>query len=652
MLHKTQPNSPACGVTGDTENQESSGRRILKDSAREEQTHQHDVELDASAGHKGELYLSVMTTVDPKADYSTSHDHHDHHDHYDQNRDHDQNTSNGSIRQQTTGSEYNDIEGNKDDAALKRRIERLSTSDRGRIMVARSQIPKGTFLYRISPQAIVCDSENRTRRCGGCLKRLGSKSLKEEGVNKETVGAGGEAGKSGRCADGWGCKGCGEIWYCDQACAEWDWRSLHAAECRFLRALYQGNPDNNNNNSQDVDKDEEAWVSTVGTPYREAISRFSQSFSPYTQDYSRVLIRVLTHRFHELTDPSVSQHGTHSDDPPYLASPDITKGPGPLLFAEVEDLVANQSSFARDMIEGEFRDVMQVLDAFQAHLEVFYLPRQFQQRRDRQQGQGAGTVPVPRRLSQTELLDLIMREECNSFGHYEYPPLPPSIHSTKTATPSVDATLLEVDNSKQGYALGLHIRHHVYGFNHSCSPNLFHVAHNHQLLLYAGRDILPGEEINITYLEFGPYYRLPPPPLGAPARAEVAGMTSTVDEEEVDMAKKRKEAFETRTRFLKSHFHFDCGCARCNYEHALYSSSNNNNNNINNNSSSATGKKINEVLSEEEDRFLREGLSCERGGCYGFYAPPAVIRARQDDTTINSNGDKRWKCVACGYCQL
>ncbi|KAF9133582.1 hypothetical protein BGW39_009435 [Mortierella sp. 14UC] len=640
MLLRTQPNSPVCDAHGSTTDR--------KASAGEGEGHQRDVQLKTSVDHHRVSSTTEMNAEDQKAECSTSHDH----DHRSNNNDSNYNDSNNHEfkKQKTTGpvSPSTAAATAKDVMCIdgevgKRSVERLSTPDRGRIMVARSRIPKGTFLYRITPQAIVCDSESRTRRCAGCLKRLGSKGLKRKG----DVGAEGEVETSGRCASGWGCMGCGEIWYCDQVCAKWDWEALHAAECRFLQALYQGVPDDDNNSDrQNEDEDEMAWMSTVGTPYRKAIVLFSQSFEPYTQDYCRLLIRILTHRFRELADPCAGQQGVHSDDPPYLMSPNVAPGPGPLPYAEVEDLVANQSSFARDRIEGEFGDVVQVLDAFQTHLEVYYLPRQYlhhqQHRHGHQQGTvtvtatgtGMGAAAAPRRLLQTELLDLIMREECNSFGYYEYPLLP-SNHTTTTT--------LEGNNSKQGYALCLHLRQHIYGFNHSCSPNLFHVAHNHQLLFYAGRDILPGEEINIAYLEFGPYYRLPPP-AGAPTGAGVEGTASEEGEEGEGEGKKRREAFETRTQFLKDYFYFDCGCPRCTYESALYSSSENNNNAV-------RARAMREGLSAEEDRFLREGLSCERGGCYGFYAPPAVLRARQDDDNSNNEEDDRWGCVACGYRQ-
>ncbi|KAF9145994.1 hypothetical protein BGX30_005463 [Mortierella sp. GBA39] len=550
----------------------------------------------------------------------------------------------------TSSTQVNDNNDNNNDESLGRevrRIGRLSTPDRGRIMVARSMIPRGTFLYRLAAQATVCDTDNRTQRCASCLKQIGPHGhdmavVKEGKVAARKMGGGGH-----------GCEGCGEIWYCDNACADRDWEVLHAAECRFLKALYHGLPStttSSSNGNTNTDEDEAAWMKSVGSPHREAITRFSQQgFEPYTQDYCRVLIRTLTHRFHEFTDPPLSiQLGVTPADPPYLESADPDQSQGPLPYSDVEDLVMNQESFSREKVEGEFRDVVRILDAFQSHLEASYLPRMDRRRRQHKGAkamtEGCGNViKPPRRLLETELMNLIMREECNSFGMYEYPPFPlppPTTTTTTTTTAGTDAGEESEgeDNSKTCYALGFFVRQHLYGFNHSCSPNLFHVAHNNQLLLYAARDIQPGEEVNITYLEFGPHYRIPPPP-GAEA-----GARKGVEEE--GRRKKKKEAFGKRKRFLKSHFYFDCGCARCTYEATFYSSSDDD-----------AKEGVKGLTGGEEERFLREGLSCEREGCFGFYAPPAVLRARQDNEGSKNGWDDgsnvggRWGCVACGRLQ-
>jgi len=111
-------------------------------------------------------------------------------------------------------------------------------------------------------------------------------------------------------------------------------------------------------------------------------------------------------------------------------------------------------------------------------------------------------------------------------------------------------------NPKIGYGLAFFIRFDASLFNHSCSPNLYHVASNrNQLLVYTAREIVPGEELNLTYLEFGPGYRLFNDDLALRDGTEFA-----------DAEAARVLALERRRKFLKNHFHFDCGCSRCQLE--------------------------------------------------------------------------------------
>lgn len=557
-----------------------------------------------------------------------------------------------------------DGDGN-DDIVMRSRIERLWTPDRGRIMVARSKIPRGSFLYRLEAQATVCDTDNRRRRCASCFKRLNFHAVGD--VTNEVEEDARRVNDGGICV----CEGCGEIWYCDQVCRDRDWAVMHAAECRFLQALYQGvqaaasSNKNGNTDNDDKDKEDKAdWMKAINEPHRNTIARFSQQdFTPYTQDLCRLLIRTLTLRFHELTDPTFTMQGVAPTDPPYLESTDPDHPQGPLPYSYIEDMVTNQATYSKEQIEGEFWDVLRILDAFQTHLEAYYLPRlqQLVLRHPRRQQKGAGVgvgvesgigfgdlpkrPPPPRRLLETELMDLIMREECNSFGMYEYPPFP-LLHTV-------------TDNSKIGYALGFFTRQHLYGFNHSCSPNLFHLAHNKHLLFYAGRDILPGEEINISYVEFGPHYRISSAATSSGAEEKVG---PGVDQEgKMKTRCKMRETFEKRRAILKRLFHFDCECARCTYEAALYSSSDDNDIKVKEEGLSEEVEGLSKEV--EGERFLREGLSCEREGCFGFYAPPAVLRALQDHDGDNRSGkdddeggscmdvDGQWGCVACGHRQ-
>ncbi|KAG0332621.1 hypothetical protein BG000_009871 [Podila horticola] len=171
-----------------------------------------------------------------------------------------------------------------------------------------------------------------------------------------------------------------------------------------------------------------------------------------------------------------------------------------------------------------------------------------------------------------------------------------------------------VDNSKQGYALGLFARGFLSSFNHSCSPNVYHVAHKKYLLFYAACDISSGQELNICYLELGPRYRAPLP-LSPQAN------------------KNRLEALKSRKQFLKSHFHFDCGCDRCHWEERLQET--------------GGGRSV-AGMDPERERFLSVGLLCAREGCYGFYAPPTVLKVLLETDAVD---ESQWVCVACGHLQ-
>ena len=77
-----------------------------------------------------------------------------------------------------------------------------------------------------------------------------------------------------------------------------------------------------------------------------------------------------------------------------------------------------------------------------------------------------------------------------------------------------------------GSSYAVAIYPHASYFNHSCSPNLAKWFQGSTLNLFALRDIEPGEELNITYVE----------------------LDSSTD---------------FRRKKLRDHYFFDCACARC-----------------------------------------------------------------------------------------
>ncbi|KAG0094943.1 hypothetical protein BGZ93_006540 [Podila epicladia] len=455
------------------------------------------------------------------------------------------------------------------------------TPDRGRIMLTQTRIYKGSFLFQVTAHATICDTERRRLRCGNCLgeiKHEGTVAARYGGERRErsTTTGGGEGAACGLCD---------EIWYCNSNCREQDWH-IHHFECEYLRLLYK------DNHRQYASKDH--W---------QAAAKEFRGLDTYAQDYTRCLIRVLVHRFNELQasspSPEIPSSPTADPSDPEFDEQDET----PLPFSRIWDLVENRETYTDDKIEHEMKPVARILDAFQDYYcNRFCVPP------TPAAGKNGSTTPTGSRLTLDELLGLVCREECNSFGLYSYPHAPWNNTSNMSNSNST-----VVENSKQGYALGLFARGFLSSFNHSCSPNVYHVAHKKYLLFYAAIDIEAGQELNITYLELGPRYRAPLP-LSPQANQD------------------RLEALKTRRAFLKTHFHFDCGCDRCRWEEKLQESG---------------GRGV-VGMDQEQERFLSVGLLCARGGCYGFYAPPTVMKVLLETDAVD---ESQWVCVACGHLQ-
>ncbi|KAF9573558.1 hypothetical protein EC968_008427 [Mortierella alpina] len=487
------------------------------------------------------------------------------------------------------------FDGRDGDRTLLLGISRVSTSDRGRIMVADSFIPKGTFLFTLSAQAVVCDSDNRKRRCGSCLKPLQALARGKNNHGGET--------NSTKDVLGVECEGCNEIWYCHdhphrRSCKELDYRGIHQFECQFLRQLYHGS---------DLEYTSLGTVIRLQDPHRKAVDRF-RFLDNYEQDYCRLLIRILIHRFKEYNAHGADPHNNAPMQQRGGVAKDemsMDETPKPLPYSAVEELVENKECVPISKLEGDMTDVAKILDAFQEHL--------YQQHSNKAEAMNAP------RLTLEELLGLVLKEESNSFGLYEYPKDSIAAAADETLVGSdlpSPLVMNPINNAKQGYGLGLYVEKYVYSFNHSCSPNLYHVAHNSQILLYTARDIQCGEELNISYLEFGPHYRI---------RSESDFREGAVEQQA------RKEALAKRRAILKHHFYFDCGCSRCMWEATL-------------SDQDSAEKRTGKSMSQGEEAFMREGILCRREGCFGFYAPPSVLSVLgrfYDDS-------EHWHCVACG----
>ncbi|KAG0215946.1 hypothetical protein BGX28_007172 [Mortierella sp. GBA30] len=489
------------------------------------------------------------------------------------------------------------------------KIKRVTTPERGRILMADSFFPKGAILFAVSPQASVCDTDSRRTHCGSCLRPIRPSegdSSDYDSNDSDSVNNSSKKDRSTKNTVGMECEDCHEIWYCqphprDRDCKRLDWEDIHRFECQFLRQLYQGPCDSYSSSGNNVRLQEY---------HQNAIDRF-RFLDGYDQDYCRVLIRVLVHRFKEY---STQDHGVevgrqkssriNKEEVSALHRPRF-----PLPYAAVMEMVDNKERVSAAKIEGTMMDVARILDAFQEHM--------YQQHPNR-----AASRNVPG-LTLDELLSLVLKEESNSFGLYAYPTVP--AQATNDNPPAITtSTPKPCSNAKQGYGLGLFVDQYTNFFNHSCTPNIFHVARNSQLLFYAGRDIRPGEELNITYLELGPQTRIP-------VELNQHGQDGN----------DRKAALEGRRRALKEFFYFDCSCDRCAWEafHLGHEQAH---------PSSRKAANSRVKLSQEEENFMREGLICGRAGCFGFYAPPEVLNALDRFY----DGSDQWCCVACGHQQL
>ena len=182
--------------------------------------------------------------------------------------------------------------------------------------------------------------------------------------------------------------------------------------------------------------------------------------SSYAKDYTRLLIRALERRQREKQGLPVPNDG--------------------LLFEHVSNLCSNMESFSAERLS-EFHQVAGILRG------VF----------ENQHGS------VVHGDLDRFLLELICKEECNSFGLY---------------------TFKRVGEPRSSYGLALYPMA-VY-FNHSCAPNIVHTTDGHDQLFFANRDIVAGEEMMISYISL-------------------------------------RQTAADRISELEDVFHFTCQCERC-----------------------------------------------------------------------------------------
>ncbi|TPX69986.1 hypothetical protein SpCBS45565_g02015 [Spizellomyces sp. 'palustris'] len=321
---------------------------------------------------------------------------------------------------------------------------------KGRSFIATRTVPSGSVVLRTKPYAAIPDCGSRRHVCAYCLRLVpGSKELEVS------------------------CSECQQAFYCSSRCAEADWGTFHAVECAFMKDLTLGMPAARVN---DLGSGEE-----VSVPNREG-------FDSYTLDYMWLLMRVLTKRTREM------QAGMNEvPSPPSTTTPIDRPSTG--TFADVWELCSNSHLFPPDKMP-HFISVARSLARFVRSylIPAAKLPDSFEHT--------LLPAPAPSDLLsyidplpplEASLLDLILKEECNSFGLYTF-----SYKGHRFP--------------RQGYALALYPL--AVFFNHSCVPNIGHVtrptaippergldaADCAEMVFYATRPLKKGDEALISYV--------------------------------------------------------------------------------------------------------------------------------------------------------
>ncbi|KAF9972196.1 SET and MYND domain-containing protein 3 [Actinomortierella ambigua] len=443
------------------------------------------------------------------------------------------------------------------------KLSRVATKDRGMIMRTDVFLPRGTLLFRIEPLSGVPDADHQQSHCAKCLNKV------EEATK---VGCHG---------------GCAQVVYCDSRCRDQDHLLLHHMECGFLAKW----------SMSEEPVSSRLVVSSAGP--NERVTRVLHdtnlgvghpiSLSPYSWDYMRLILHILTLHFflplqhlhqtpqpqphqqtHDLGNGSINKHAKEYSD----------------IFNQAMDMVENRSSFSQECLENEFSRVVEALNAYQDWI-FRHLPSSNHRRP---------------KLSKDDMLALICKEECNSFGIYNYPLAPSSFHTASSHPQPF---------KRQGYGLGLYVDCQAHRFNHSCAPNLYRVFHGREMITYTGRDIQPGEELSIPYLELG----------GRAYRGEAS-------------LEEQRAEFQHRKKFLNDIFMFECRCVRCQAEDARYT-----------NAYGMQGQ------SNGMTHYTQVGLTCagkKDRECFGSYVPLDVQKVIGLDGGGDGLANEPWQCAACG----
>ncbi|KAI9099941.1 hypothetical protein DFS34DRAFT_616548 [Phlyctochytrium arcticum] len=521
----------------------------------------------------------------------------------------------------------------------------LSISNRpgkGRSFIVDTCQRAGTVLLRTRPYAVVPDCGSRRNVCGFCVRISLNPSHTETPFNQDNQKGPSSSSVQSPAQLPFHCA-CEQVFYCSEECQTQDWQAFHNVECGFLKDLFLAGvavpllQDRIGSDSETED---------LVVPNREG-------FDSYTLDFLWMLMRIVTRRACELASDSTSiakekvsraespasdtSSAGDSDESAFSEhaavdgtsrfseeSSERTCSAGSATqagaFKDVWELCSNATLFPRERIT-HFIKVAKCLASFvRTALIPFFETRALHpfkiEEADLLPPASLETVlsehePLP--SLEASLLDLICKEECNSFGLYSF-------------------TYKGSSSPRQGYALGLYSL--AVFFNHSCVPNTGHItrgAHTDpegamskrgiiklgrkslpvtpseawdlhgngaEMLFYALKDLSAGEEALISYVELG----------------------SSGDQS--------LESGRNRRKMLNTYFFFQCDCRRCDDDRG--------------NEESMRTEQLPPGLSDSIANELH-AMSCNKSNCRGWFAPENLgdRHNRFLDATQTSTGSER-----------
>ena len=345
------------------------------------------------------------------------------------------------------------------------RFDTIPKEGKGRCTITNEDFSEGNLLFVWKPYVIVPYVTYKDRICANCLFI----SLRENVPCRHN---------------------CSHVYYCSPKCEEEHWNNYHHYECLFLGNIF-------------------------------ALENFG--FNDEVINYARLVMRILTQRFKDLTSEKSSQMSIH----------------------EVWISVSHFNKFTNDK-KKEFEFVSKILSQYilihllsdHENLIHSFLPEsqeaekveinQFDQwLREINHTYCSDTIKLIKNLLQKVFI-LVCIEEVNALFHITF-------------------QLEGYTSSPQTYAMGIYPS--AAFVNHSCSPNLarFPVQQDHanlrigDVVYFATRDIKKGEEICYSYLE----------------RDYKIYQKEHIDPDELRQSQRKRQ------EKLEAEFFFRCDCIRC-----------------------------------------------------------------------------------------